>query len=54
MLVITPEVEGIMKSDQARQVEWKRGWEKVRRCPFLVLHMSGTTGVPKPIVYMLI
>lgn len=40
-----------MLGQEARPYEYKKTWEHAHKNPIIVLHTSGSTGNPKPIIY---
>lgn len=44
------EVEEFLREEKAREWPWKKSWNEARDLPWLILHTSGTTGFPKPII----
>lgn len=48
--VVIPEVEQLLNGDPAPQYPFRWSYEEAKSNPYLVLHTSGTTGLPKPIV----
>ncbi|KAF2125012.1 acetyl-CoA synthetase-like protein, partial [Dothidotthia symphoricarpi CBS 119687] len=50
-VVKTPELDVWLTKERAAPYEWSKSWEDARLIPCLVVHTSGTTGPPKPVVY---
>jgi acyl-coenzyme A synthetase/AMP-(fatty) acid ligase len=46
-----PELEACLKEQTVEPVEWRKSWEEARHLPWIVVHTSGSTGLPKPIVH---
>lgn len=45
-----PSLHDLLSKEQARHVEYRHSMADKRREPFVILHTSGTTGTPKPLI----
>lgn len=50
-VVGVPEVSELITDVRAPIYKWEKTWEQTKKYPCLVVHTSGTTGLPKPVVY---
>ena len=49
-IIHAPNLKEMLAGDEPRKYPFTKPWEKAMSDPFLVLHTSGSTGLPKPIV----
>ncbi|CEJ59944.1 hypothetical protein PMG11_08542 [Penicillium brasilianum] len=50
-VITVPEIEEIMKEEEAPVFTYPKSWEEGKDDPWLVFHTSGTTGNPKPLTW---
>ena len=43
------ELDSLLNADSSPRFQWDEKWENIADTPFLILHTSGSSGVPKPI-----
>ena len=48
--VVVPEVEELLDETPVPAIAFEKSWEEARRDPFVLLHTSGSTGLPKIVV----
>ncbi|KAF1998814.1 putative AMP-binding enzyme [Amniculicola lignicola CBS 123094] len=46
-----PDTKDFVSDEKAESFEWTKTWEEARHYPWLLVHTSGTTGLPKLIGY---
>jgi len=49
--ILIPEAQGWFHADQVAVYEYKKTWDEAKLDPWIIFHTSGTTGLPKPILY---
>ncbi|KAF2111096.1 hypothetical protein BDV96DRAFT_650206 [Lophiotrema nucula] len=50
-VIEAPSQEAWLTDQKSERYTWDKSWEEAKDLPFMVLHTSGTTGMPKPIIY---
>jgi acyl-coenzyme A synthetase/AMP-(fatty) acid ligase len=49
-VIYAPSFREMLVGDEPRKYPFERPWEEAMSDPFVVLHTSGSTGLPKPII----
>ncbi|KAL8668541.1 MAG: hypothetical protein Q9168_006833 [Polycauliona sp. 1 TL-2023] len=50
-VITAPELQDLLHEDDAPSYAYTKSWEGAKHDPWVIFHTSGTTGLPKPIVY---
>lgn len=49
--VVIPELDELLAADQIRVYPYIKTFDEAKNDPYLIVHTSGSTGIPKPIIY---
>ncbi|KAI9842789.1 MAG: hypothetical protein M1837_006892 [Sclerophora amabilis] len=49
--IVAPPLCDWITEKEAKPVEYQKSWEQAKHDPWIIFHTSGTTGIPRPIVY---
>lgn len=49
--VIIPELDDLVDGNPVAHYQFRKSFDEAKNDPFLILHTSGSTGLPKPVVY---
>jgi acyl-coenzyme A synthetase/AMP-(fatty) acid ligase len=50
-VIVIPSIEELLSTEKAPAYPYTRTFQEAAEDPFLVLHTSGSTGLPKPIIW---
>ncbi|KAL8898242.1 MAG: hypothetical protein Q9207_006806 [Kuettlingeria erythrocarpa] len=50
-VILAPELQDLLQDDTSPSYAYTKSWDEAKNDPWIIFHTSGTTGLPKPIVY---
>ncbi|KAL9053698.1 MAG: hypothetical protein Q9206_003833 [Seirophora lacunosa] len=50
-VIPAPELHHLLREDIAPSYAYTKSWEEAMKDPWIIFHTSGTTGLPKPVIY---